>query len=133
MARRKADHPTDAELEILGVLWELGPTGLGGVYDALRARRDLARTTVATMLGVMLDKGLVTRREGPGGYLWTATADHASTARGMMGKVIDTVFGGSAVRMVAHLVEEGRLSPKEAAEVKRLLADAEQRNSRKKP
>ena len=62
MARSPSDQPTQRELEILAVLWEHGPASLGTVCDALRRQRPLATTTVATMLKVMLDKKLVTRR-----------------------------------------------------------------------
>lgn len=132
MARRKAAHPTDAELEILGILWERGPVGLGQVYDGIREMRPVARTTVATMLGVMLEKGIVRRRAGADGYEWSASIGRDATARGMMGKMIDSVFGGSAMRMVAHLLEEGRLSSDQLAEIRRLLAEAETSKPKKK-
>jgi predicted transcriptional regulator len=57
MARRASTHPTDGELEILRVLWDYGNASLGEICDALRRERDVATTTVATMLRVMLDKG----------------------------------------------------------------------------
>ena len=114
-------HPTDVELEILGVLWAEGPAPLGQVYEGVRRRRGVARTTVATMLGVMLEKGLVRRAETAGGYAWSAAVDRDSAARGMMGKLIDSIFDGSAQRVVAHLVEDGRLSEEQLDEVRRLL------------
>ena len=57
MARPASDQPTDGELEILNILWEIGPAELRLIHAALNARRKVATTTVATMLGVMLDKG----------------------------------------------------------------------------
>ena len=62
MARPASLHPTDVELEILHVLWADGPSALSTVCDRLREQREVATTTVATMLRVMLDKGLVKRR-----------------------------------------------------------------------
>ena len=59
MARPPSIHPTDGELEILQVLWQDGPCSLGQVCKALRRRRSIATTTVATNLGVMLDKKIV--------------------------------------------------------------------------
>ena len=64
MARPPSKQPTDGELEILKVLWEKGPAGLGQVHAVLAERRDVAITTVATMLKMMLDKGMVARRTG---------------------------------------------------------------------
>lgn len=122
MPRKRTTHPTDAELEILGVLWGQGEGAtLGEVYDGVRQRRPVARTTVATMLGVMLEKGLVRRAEREGGYVWSAAVSRGAAARGMVAKVIDSIFDGSARRMVAHLVEEGQLSEGELDEVRKLL------------
>ena len=64
MARPPSTQPTEGELEILKVLWERGPSGLKQVCDGLRRVRPVATTTVATMLRLMQDKGLVERGEG---------------------------------------------------------------------
>jgi len=121
MARRPSVHPTDTELEILQVLWKTGPVGLGKIHDELVQQRDVAKTTVATMLGVMLQKELVQRREGPRGYLWSAAVSRKDTASGMVGKLINHVFDGSAQRMVTHLVEGKRLSADELEEIWRMV------------
>lgn len=121
MARPANEHPTDGELEILRVLWEHKAATLGQVCQALRADRDVATTTVATMLGVMLEKGLVRRKKGTRGNVWSAVVTHAAAAKGMVGKLVDGVFDGSASRLVAHLVEGGKLSAGELAELRALL------------
>ena len=121
MARPKAKHPTDRELEILRVLWDAGPAGLGMICEALRKNRPLATTTVATVLTVMLDKRLVGRSRGPRGYLWSAKVSREQAATGLVGRLLDRVFDGSAHRLVAHLVEDGQLSDKELQEIRRLL------------
>ena len=72
MARPPSKQPTDGELEILKVLWETGPAGLGQIHAVLQERRGVAITTVATMLKMMLAKEMVEREDGPRGYLWTA-------------------------------------------------------------
>jgi BlaI family penicillinase repressor len=121
MARPASQTPTDGELEILRVLWEQGPSSLSDVCAALRQSRDVATTTVATMLRVMSDKGLV-RRKGEGrGARWSAAVTHAAAARSMVGKLVDGIFDGSAQRLVAHLVEGGQLSAKELAELRELV------------
>ena len=125
MARRRSSQPTDGELEILKLLWRLGETPLGPLCDALREQREVATTTVATMLGVMLDKGLVTRRRGSRGYVWTAVAREDATARAMLGKLLDTMFDGSPQRLVSHLLADRDLSDEDRREIQSLLADAE--------
>lgn len=131
MARPASEHPTDGELEILRVLWDLKSATLGQVCQALRADRDVATTTVATMLGVMFDKGLVRRKKGPRGNLWAAAVTHDTAAKGMVGKLVDGIFDGSASRLVAHLVEGGKLSAAELTELREFL-DSSTTNSPRK-
>src|SRR4051812_33430677 len=120
MARKASTHPTDTELRILRILWDEGPSTLGTVHGGLSRKRPVAKTTVATMLGVMLDKRLVRRGNGPDGYRWTANVDELKAAKGIVAKLIDYVFDGSASRMVAHLVEEGKISRGELADIAKL-------------
>jgi BlaI family transcriptional regulator, penicillinase repressor len=124
MARTPSTHPTDGELELLQILWQAGPSSLGRICAALRVRRPLATTTVATMLTVMLQKGLIRRRRGPRGYLWSAKASRQSAANGIIRKLVDLVFDGSAQRLVAHLLESGELSEQEQKELQRLMEAA---------
>jgi predicted transcriptional regulator len=131
MARPANPHPTDGELEILRVLWDRGPSPLGDVCAALRRERDVATTTVATMLRVMLDKGLVRRKRAERGNHWSAAVTHADAARSMVGKLVDGVFDGSAQRLVAHLVEGGQLSTAELAELRKLIESNSDKVSRK--
>ena len=65
MARPPSKQPTDGELEILKILWETGPAGLGQIHAVLEERRGVAITTVATMLKMMLAKEMVEREDGP--------------------------------------------------------------------
>jgi BlaI family penicillinase repressor len=121
MARPPSTQPTDGELEILKILWETGPAGLGRIHDVLRKRRGVAVTTVATMLKMMLAKELVQRQDGPRGYLWTARVSREATVSGLLGKLLQHVFDGSARRLVAHLIEDGNLADHERAEILELL------------
>ena len=121
MARPASQHPTDGELEILRVLWERGPSSLGEVCESLRREREVATTTVATMLRIMLDKRLVRRKRAERGYEWSAAVTQSAAARSMVGKLLDGVFDGSASRLVTHLVEAGQLSDKELAELHKLI------------
>lgn len=121
MPRRTTTHPTDGELEILDVLWRGKPLTLGEVCAALRERRDVATTTVATMLRVMHEKKLVRRKKGSRGYEWTAAVTPGEAARGMIGKLVDRVFDGSALRLAAHLVEAGQLTDADLRDLRRLI------------
>jgi predicted transcriptional regulator len=127
MARPAQEQPTDGELEILKVLWTSGPAALRAIYQALRQQRPVAPTTVATMLKVMLNKGLVKRTRGTRGSLWSARVSQEAATSSLLQKLIDRVFDGSAQRLVAHLLNEGALSEQDRQEIRRLLRAAEQR------
>src|SRR5262245_1938212 len=124
MARPRSGEPTGTELEILTVLWEAGPAELAEVCGRLRRKRPVATTTVATMLSVMKAKGLVSRSAGPRGYRWQAAVSRQAAATGMLRRLMDRLFEGSASRLVAHLLTEGSLGPRERREVARLLREA---------
>lgn len=121
MARPASPHPTDGELEILRVLWDRGPLALSELCESLRQQREVATTTVATMLRVMLDKRLVKRKPATRGHQWAAAVSQEAAAETMVEKLVDGVFDGSAHRLVAHLVEAGQLSNKELAELRDLI------------
>jgi predicted transcriptional regulator len=131
MARSASKHPTDVELEILRVLWERGPSSLSDVCEALRRQRDVATTTVATMLRVMLDKRLVKRSPAERGHFWSAAVTQAAAAQSMVGKLVDGIFNGSASRLVAHLVEAGDLTADELSELRELIDSTSSKVSRK--
>ena len=121
MARPASIHPTDGELEILRVLWAGGPTALSTLCETLRQQREVATTTIATMLRVMSEKGLVKRLGSGRGAQWTAAITQKKTAKKMVGKLVDHVFDGSADLLAAHLIEGGQLSTKQLGELRDLI------------
>jgi len=133
MARPPSRQPTDGELEILKVLWEAGPAGLGQVHAVLQERRGVAITTVATMLKMMLAKELVQRDDGPRGYLWTARVSRKAAVSGLLGKLVQHVFDGSARRLVAHLIQEGDLDEREREEILDLLKSQTEKDKKLSP
>jgi BlaI family penicillinase repressor len=131
MPRPASTQPTDGELEILRALWAAGPTSLSQLCEALRQGRDVAATTVATMLRVMSDKGLVKRSGSGRGATWSAAVSQERTERTMVHRMVERVFDGAADRLVAHLVEGGALSDDQLAELRRMI-DERAMGSRKK-
>ena len=129
MARPASVHPTDGELEILRVLWADGPTALSTLCETLRKEREVATTTIATMLKVMREKGHVKRLGSGRGAQWTAAITQQKTAKKMVGKLVDHIFDGSADLLAAHLVEGGQLSSKQLGELRNLI---DQRSQTKK-
>ncbi len=121
MPRTASSQPTDGELEILQVLWDAGPLSLSQLCERIRAQRPVATTTVATMLKVMLNKKLVHRVRVARGSLWSARPSRKSTANGMLSGLVDRLFNGSAKTLVAHLIEDGRLTAAQRREILELL------------
>jgi predicted transcriptional regulator len=132
MARSQAEHPTDVELEILQVLWRSPPLGLGAIWKELRQRRPVAKTTVASMLNIMLQKKLVARGRSPQGYQWSARVSRDSAARGLLGKLLNHLFEGSARQLVLHLADEGKLSDDDLQELRAALAELKRREPRRR-
>jgi predicted transcriptional regulator len=121
MPRPASSQPTAGELEILQVLWDAGSLSLSQLCERIRAQRPVATTTVATMLKVMLNKKLVRRARVARGSLWSARLSRKSTASGMVSGLVDRLFDGSAKTLVAHLIEEGRLTSAQRREILELL------------
>jgi predicted transcriptional regulator len=131
MPRPASTQPTDGELEILRALWAAGPTSLSALCEALRQEREVAATTVATMLRVMSEKGLVKRAGSGRGATWSAAVSQERTEQNMVQRMVDRVFDGAADRLVAHLVEGGSLSDEQLAELRRLI-DERAKGTRKR-
>jgi BlaI family penicillinase repressor len=131
MPRPASTQPTDGELEILKVLWEHGPSPLKQVCEGLRRARPVATTTVATMLKLMQEKGLVERGEGEAGRgsAYSARMSREAASTGLVRRLVDMVFDGSARRLVAHMLENGRLSERDRAEIRLLLDEDDARKA----
>ena len=124
MARKPSSQPTDAELEVLSILWDApGPMELGRICEALGGQRghSVPMTTIATLLGVMLDKRLVKREKGERSYLWSAAVDRDPTRDGIVNKVLKRAFGGSAPLMVASLLRNVEVSDQVREDIRSLL------------
>lgn len=119
--RRPLPNPTPAELEILNVLWRIGPSTVRDVQEALPAERRSGYTTVLKQLQIMTDKGLVTREPLGRAHRYRAVPSESQAQRQMVGDLLDRVFGGAAERLVLHALTARKATPEELAEVRRLL------------
>lgn len=119
--------PTDAELEILAVLWQRGPATVREIHTDLEPARGTGYTTILKLLQIMTAKGLVTRDESAKSHVYRAAAAQERTQAGLVGALIDRAFGGSAARLVQRALDARRAAPEELAEIRRLLDAAEAR------
>jgi BlaI family penicillinase repressor len=121
VARDLPAKPTDAELSILRVLWELGPSTVRQVQEALNERRATGYTTVLKLLQIMTEKGLVERDESERTHVYQASLTQEQTQRQLVSDLLDRAFGGSAKQLVLQALATKKASAKEMAEIRRLL------------
>jgi BlaI family transcriptional regulator, penicillinase repressor len=121
VARPASKHPTELELEILKVLWEEGPLSGRLIRDRLAPVRDLAYTTVMTMLGIMEEKRYVTRRKEGGNYVYSAKLSRKAASRRMLRDLVDRVFDGSAATAMVNLLETSDVDADELRQLRELI------------
>lgn len=121
MARRKTEHLTPLELEIMHVLWETGPANVQTVQQHLV--RELAYTTVQTMLNILQRKGKVKRTLKDRAYFYKPVVSRSQVVGQHMGDIVERLFGGSAESLVMSLVETKHLTPQRLARLHKLLEE----------
>jgi predicted transcriptional regulator len=121
MPRPRAEQPTPAELEILQVLWERGPSTVREVLDVLSERRKRAYTSIMNLLNIMADKGLVMREPQGRAFIYRAKKARENTVGKIVRDVLGRVFAGSASSLVAHVLDQSRPSEEELAEIRRTI------------
>lgn len=120
-------RPTDAELAILRILWERGPSTVRQVHEALLAERQSGYTTALKLLQIMTDKGLVRRDESDRTHIYTARLSEEQTQRQLVGDLLDKAFGGSAMKLVMQALSTRKASPEDLAQIRALLDVRERR------
>ena len=113
-------HLTQRELDIMSVLWELGEATVTEVRD--RVDPNLAYTSISSMIRTLEIKGYVSHRRGEGKtHVYLPAIDAEAAGESVLGRVLDKVYGGSPIKLLAHLVERHRLSEKELSRMRELL------------
>src|SRR5262245_50676527 len=113
--------PTDGELEILTVVWELGPSTVRQVFDALARRRRVGYTTVLKLMQIMAEKGLVRRDEAQRSHVYRAAVAAERVQRHLVSDLARRAFGGSATRLALRALADEPASAVELEEIRRLL------------
>jgi predicted transcriptional regulator len=114
-------RPTDAELTILRVLWERGPSTVRQVHEVLSRDRPTAYTTALKLLQIMSEKGLVTRDERERTHVYQPRVSEDQTQRQLVRDLLDRAFGGSSSKLVMQALATRRASVEELGEIRRLL------------
>lgn len=130
MTKRKPGRPTEAELAILRVLWERGPSTVREVTDALEGERGTGYTTALKLLQIMTDKGLVDRDDSQRSHVYTAALPAEATQKQLVHDLLERAFGGSARQLVQAALSAKRASREELAEIRQLLEQFESRGGK---
>ncbi len=121
----KPPKPTEAELAILGVLWQRGPSTVRQVFDALNATKKTGYTTVLKFMQIMTEKGLVSRDETPYAHVYQARLPQEQTQRTLVTDLLDRAFEGSMSGLVLQALSARKASPEELSEIRKILKDYE--------
>jgi len=125
MKKSKPSKPTDAELAILRVLWERGPSTVREVWDRLNPEQGTGYTTVLKIMQIMFEKGLLARNETERSHVYRAAHSQEKTQREVVGHLLEKVFSGSAPKLVMQALAAKKATRAELAEIRKLLDEME--------
>jgi BlaI family penicillinase repressor len=114
---------TDQELEIMKVVWQRGNATVRDVYEDLLTRRKIAYTTVMTMMGILEQKGHLTKSADERAFVYTPAQPQRDVVGNMVQEFVKRVFNGSVKPLLVHLVENKNISKEELDEISKLLRD----------
>jgi predicted transcriptional regulator len=125
-AQNKPIEPTKSELEILQVLWEKGPLTVRSVNDELLKQKEVNYTTTLKLMQIMADKGILKRDESQMKHIYIVVEEEQETKAHLLDKFVDTMYKGSAGKLVMQLLGNKKTSQQELQEIKDLLKKLEE-------
>ena len=120
---------SNAQLEIMNVVWDLGEVSVGDVWDVLSKQRSVTRNTIQTVMTRLSEKGWLKHRKQGRAFLFKASVARDSTLRVLVDRLLETAFRGSAEGLVLAMLEGRGLSDEEAARIRKLIDNAKGRHS----
>jgi predicted transcriptional regulator len=129
MKKQRIPQPTEAELEILQVLWQHGPTTVREVHDRLSDLRDIGYTTTLKNMQNMVQKRLLLRDDAQRSHVYAAAIRQKDTQRMLLDRFLDTAFGGSASQLVMQALGHQKTTPEELKQIKELINQLENKKS----
>ena len=125
MARSKNNNPTEKELAILQVLWQIGSGTVRQVNDEICKTEKTGYTTTLKLMQIMTEKGLLLRDESQFKHVYSPAASEEKTEKSIVGDMIDKVFAGSAEKLVMRALSAKKVSPDELQKIRDLLDNME--------
>jgi BlaI family transcriptional regulator, penicillinase repressor len=128
---RQPPRPTDAELEILTILWSRGPSTVRDVHESITQRKPAQYSTVLKFMQIMAEKGLVRRNEKQRAHIYEAAQPREWTQQRLAGDLLQRAFGGSAANLMVGALSARKASKQELAELRKLLDQYEKGDNEK--
>ncbi|GGH71902.1 putative transcriptional regulator [Filimonas zeae] len=125
MGNVKSTKPTEGELEILQILWNRGQATVREVHEELSQYKESGYTTTLKLMQIMFEKGTVVRDDSSKTHIYQASITRDNTQKQLLGKMVNTLFGGSTSQLVMQALGNSNTapSPEELDEIQRLLDD----------
>jgi predicted transcriptional regulator len=121
MSSTRYIKPTEGELEILQVLWNKDLASVREVHEELAKTKDVGYTTTLKLMQIMNEKGLVKRDASFKTHIYQAAVSKEKTQKHLLGKMINTLFGGSPTELVIQALGNHKASPEELNDIQHLL------------
>ena len=125
MKKKSSPKPTEAELEILQILWDSGPTTVRFVNDQLNLKKEVGYTTTLKIMQIMTEKNLLARDEENKSHIYSAVYKKDETQKVLLDKFLESAFGGSASKLVLQALGNRKTSKKEIEEIRKFLDEIE--------
>ena len=124
----RTPHPTltPQELSIMKVIWRLEKATVRDVYEALRAKRNVAYTTVMTMMKILEEKGYLKKARVERAYVYKPSRPRQQVVGAMVKDFIDRVFDGAASGLLVHLAKDSRLTSDQRDQISRVLEEMDE-------
>ncbi len=114
-------QPSEAELEILNVIWELEPVTVRDIHERITRTREVGYTTVLKQIQRLTEKGVLEKEIREGSHYYTSTARQSEVKQQLVEKMLHAAFGGSALQMMMHALGNDKVSADELRAIKNWL------------
>ena len=117
----KKDGPSEGELEILQVMWDLEPATVRDIHEEIAKKKPIGYTTTLKQIQRMFDKGLVSRKKEGKSHVYSSNINRQETQNDLFNKLLNTAFKGSAMKLVMHAMGKSKATPEEIKQLRELL------------
>ena len=126
MVKPKNNQPTERELQILSILWDIGPATVREVNKYMNEQEKTGYTTTLKLMQIMVEKGLLERDESKFKHIYSPSVNQEDTQSQVVGNLVDKLFSGSAEKLVMRALSSKKVSPEELENIKKLINNIEE-------